>query len=215
MARRKKIRTAARGRKKKPAGKKAPAKKKKASRKRKAAGKKRPAKKKARAKKKKTAKKKAPARKKKPPKKKKAAAPAKKPKPIAIAPPAKTVTLKKKPAPTPHATIEETARRRFRAEKPTRKPLATSKLNAGTLWDALIFAIVSKAGPRGITIENICKKAIEVKHSRAEIKEKNISPASNFHNSSISNIEAVRRYLDDDIYQAIYGIREITKKSKK
>ena len=99
--------------------------------------------------------------------------------------------------------------------KPTRKPLAISKLNVGTLWDELIFAIVSNAGPRGITIENICKKAIGVKHSKAEIREKSIPPASNFHNSSISNVEAVRRYLDDNIYQTIYGYREITRKSKK
>lgn len=206
----KKTRKKAPARKKKVAKKKAPARKKKKA----AVRKKAPARKK-KAPKKKTAVKKPPARKKKKAPKKKAAGQKKaapKPAGAAITALKTKVAAPKKKAPPPPPTIEEIARRRFRVQNPVRKQSGTRKLSQNTLWDELIFVIISNASPRGITIENICKKALAVKHTKTEIKEKNITPMSNFHNSTISNVEAVRRYLDDNLYQTIYGYREITKK---
>jgi len=113
---------------------------------------------------------------------------------------------------TKKQNIDKIARRRFRVESPFRKATAVGKLPPNVSWDELIFCIVSGAGKRGINIEEICKKAIKIKYSLQEIKEKGISPRSLFHNSRITHIEAVALYLDNSAYSVLYGYRELTKR---
>ena len=106
--------------------------------------------------------------------------------------------------------IDKIARRRFRAESPFRKAPPISKLPPNVSWDELIFCTVNCAGKKGMTVEEICEKAIKIKYSKEEIKEKKITPRSLFHNSRITNIEAVAGYLDNSAYRVIYGYKEIS-----
>ncbi|MEW5947260.1 MAG: hypothetical protein AB1742_13785 [bacterium] len=107
---------------------------------------------------------------------------------------------------------KQIARRRFRVESALRKPVPLSRMTRNVSWDELIFAIVSGAGKKGITIEEICRKAIRIKYTGEEIRQKNITPFSNFHNSRVSNVEAVERYLLFSPSAQAYGYREIGRK---
>lgn len=132
---------------------------------------------------------------------------------VSSAPPPPPLRPPTDSAPVPPAVAAELAktigRRRFCVESPIRKPTPPAKLIPQATWDEVIFSIVSNTGKTGILVEDLCSKAIAVKYDKRDVRAGAVTPYTRFHNSNITNLEAVCRYLDSPEFRAVYGYREM------